>query len=392
MTSTENPPNAPSSGNPPEPWTYPTRTCRICLEEVAATVTLYPPGLPPAFQRPIVEYKNDDEYGRLIKPCHCRGGMRYIHEHCLRQSRTQGVRPGSLWKCHECGYQFNFNRLTLQRYLGSKISSGVLTVFFMLFAMFMLGFVADPILNFYTDPYDTIVGREDVWQQVNVNESKDSLSGWAEHFLKGLVSMGVLSFLRTMILNPFQWWNFRNSGFVSWRTAGRSTSGRDRAVNISWLVVAMGMLSAAYFFYQWVQAIIGRFLQNIGNNIVDTQLPGDDDDLKPPSGWKFEESYPDIATQQTESPKPGHADGEAQPPIAPDAQSEASQPSPSGTFNAEKMDRRRPGDPRATESVATGMSSESQVREFDMPGTWDYTGYSSALDDAQSQEWSFRRL
>src|ERR1700749_760845 len=86
------------SSEAPEPQqsrTYPTRTCRVCLEEVPATVTLYPPGLPPAFQHPIIEYKNEDEYGRLVKPCHCRGGMRYIHELCLRRLRTESVRPGS---------------------------------------------------------------------------------------------------------------------------------------------------------------------------------------------------------------------------------------------------------------------------------------------------------
>ena len=108
----------PTDGEPTPTWTYPTRVCRICLEDVVPTVTMYPPGLPPAFQRPVVEYKNDDEYGRLIKPCKCRGRMRYIHEMCLKRSRTDSVRPGSLWKCHQCGYQFNFKRLTLQRYLG----------------------------------------------------------------------------------------------------------------------------------------------------------------------------------------------------------------------------------------------------------------------------------
>ncbi|KIX96339.1 uncharacterized protein Z520_08117 [Fonsecaea multimorphosa CBS 102226] len=361
MASTEDPQkHAPSNGDAPEPaqsWTYPTRTCRLCLEEVPATVTLYPPGLPPAFQRPVVEYKNEDEYGRLIKPCHCRGGMRYIHELCLRRSRTEGVRPGSLWKCHECGYQFNFNRLTVQKYLGSRTASGALTAFVMLVIVFLLGFIADPILNLYTDPYETIVGHEDVWQAVDVNDSKGSLSGWAQHFTKGLVSMGVLSFLRTMILNPFQWWNLRNTGLVTGRVSGRSATGRDRAVNISWIVVAMGILSASYFFYQWVQTIIGKSLQRIGNNIVDTQLPGDDDDIKPPPGFKFENSQP-----VDNSPEAGpHQDDNLQ--------------------------------TNQHEEIAKGEDSDDPpIQPAVMPGTWESRGYSSALDDAQRQGWSFRGL
>ncbi|KIX05473.1 uncharacterized protein Z518_06345 [Rhinocladiella mackenziei CBS 650.93] len=385
MTSTGNTsrntdPNATQAEAPPS-WTYPTRTCRLCLEDVPATVTLYPPGVPPAFQRPIVEYKNDDEYGRLIKPCHCRGGMRYIHELCLRRSRTEGVRPGSLWKCHECGYQFNFNRLTLQKYLGSKTCSGILTILVMLIVMFVLGFVADPILNLYTDPYETIVGHEDFWREVDVNESKDNLSGWARHFVKGLVSMGVLSFLRTMILNPFQWWNLRNTGLVTSRVSGRSTTGRDRAVNISWIVVVMGILSASYLFYQWVQLIIGQSLQRIGNNIVDTQLPGDDDDLQPPPGFKFEESYPNVAGSQASLADHDRLN-KAQ---AKDSQQGVdtldSEPQKHGLSHRSSPEHARNGDRK-----------ETPARQHPMPGTWEPTGYSSALDDAQSQGWSFGRL
>ena len=126
MTSTEeSTSDVPMDDTPSEseqPWTYPTRLCRVCLEEVPASVTLYPPGLPVAFQRPVVEYKNDDEYGRLVKPCHCRGGMRYIHDLCLRRLRNESARAGSLWKCHQCGYKFNFNRLAQSKaHLDSKL-------------------------------------------------------------------------------------------------------------------------------------------------------------------------------------------------------------------------------------------------------------------------------
>lgn len=352
---TTSPRGTPPESEPEQSWSYPTRTCRVCLEEVPATVTLYPPGLPPAFQRPIVEYKNEDEYGRLVKPCRCRGGMRYIHELCLRRLRTESVRPGSLWKCHQCGYKFNFNRLTVQRYLDSKFSSGILTVLVMLVIMFLLGFVADPILNLYADPYETIVGHEDVWQTVTVNDPRGSLSGWAQHFTKGMVSMGLLSFLRTMILNPFQWWNLRNTGFVASRVSGRSATGRDRAINISWIAVAMGILSASYFFYKWVQTIIGKSLQRIGNNIVDTQLPGDDDDLKPPPGWKFESSYPEAANSGISTQPPD------------------SVPENNGTPKEQ------------------AVGAESGGRNT-MPGTWESTSYSSALDHDQDEGWSFRRL
>lgn len=292
---------------PPDPypgWTYPTRMCRICREDVIPNVTMYPPGIPLKYQRPVVEYRNDDEYGRLIRPCKCVGSMRYIHELCLQRSRTEGVRPGSLWKCPTCGYQFNFRRLSLQRYLGNKLFTSMLTICVMIMIMFFLGFVADPIINLYVDPYDTIVGNEPYWSEVDVVRRSDSVSGWSLHFTKGLISMGLVGFLKTAFLNPFNFLNIRGTGFVSTRRATANT-GRDRAVNVSWIAVAIGITSAFYFFYKWVQTIIKHTLQRIGNHVVDTSLPGDDDDLRPPPDWKPEKSEPseEAAKSSTVSPE-----------------------------------------------------------------------------------------
>ncbi|ETN44878.1 uncharacterized protein HMPREF1541_09753 [Cyphellophora europaea CBS 101466] len=377
------PPLEPTPTVDPEPsiepypgWTYPTRMCRICREDVVATVTMYPPGLPLKYQRPVVEYKNEDEYGRLIRPCKCRGGMRYIHELCLLRSRTEGVRAGSLWKCHECGHQFNFKRMTVQRYLGSKVSSGLLTIGVMVIIVFFLGFVADPIINLYIDPYDTIVGNEPYWSEVDVATSNGSISGWCLHFLKGVISMGLVGFLKTALLNPFNFLSPRGIGFGSYRRSGTTTTGRDRAVNVSWIAVAIGIMSAFYFFYKWVQTIIGHTLTRIGNNIVDTSLPGDDDDLKPPldyqpkpSGRKEAESAWQAAERVREAPSrptsssnqesPTKSEGPHTRPDAPDQVSEQSE----------------------VPEIAVGQRSQIGL---DM-----YRGFSSALDDAREQGWSF---
>ncbi|RMD43637.1 hypothetical protein DV735_g1491, partial [Chaetothyriales sp. CBS 134920] len=271
-------------------WTYPTRMCRICYEDVVPTVTMYPPGLPPALQRPHVEYVSEDEnYGRLIKPCKCRGGMRYIHEHCLLRLRTESTRPGSLWKCHQCQTAFSFRRLGLQRYLGSNLVSGLLAVVFMLIVMFFLGFVADPVVDLYLNPYDTLVGHDYYWNEPEMYEvdEEEAVSAWSVHFLKGMISMGVVGLLKTALMNPVHWWNFRISSWSSARGRGRMMTGQSRTANISWIAVLIGILSAFWFFYKWTQKIVNMTLQRIGNNIVNTQLPGDDDDLKPPPGFKY---------------------------------------------------------------------------------------------------------
>jgi len=367
-------------------WTYPTRFCRICREDVPATVTMYPPGIPMQFQTPIVEYRNDDEYGRLIKPCHCRGSLRYIHELCLLRSRTENRRAGSMWKCHECGYQFNFKRLAIQRYLSNWYFVSVLTVLFMVGVVFILGFVADPIINIYLDPYDSLMGHESIWDELEVRAVMESpVSQWSQHFAKGFISMGLVGFLKTLFLNPFQWVNLRFGGSLS---SARGTTGRDRAVNISWIAIVIGVCSAFAFFYKFVQAIIQRSLQRIGNNIVDTQLPGDDDDLKPPPGWKHrssKEPQSSTAQQQTSGTNPiteHKTSAEEHVEVVPQ---QSRKPSYSGA--GEEAVNDQPTEVRQNEG---GQHSSIRL----MSGSWIDVGGDddNALSGVHRQGWSFSNL
>jgi hypothetical protein len=112
--------------------------------------------------------------------------------------------------------------------------------------MFLLGFVADPIINLYLDPYTTVssvpltklgvISR----QPIVVNNEP---STWFEHFLKGLASLGLLSFVKVLwMLGPTSWWNLRGSGLIG-GGGGRAPggSGRDRLASISWIVVVIGV-------------------------------------------------------------------------------------------------------------------------------------------------------
>lgn len=321
MESAESPnPSANKPQEEPPVWTYPTRFCRICREDVPATVTMYPPGLPMQFQKAVVEYKNEDEYGRLVKPCMCRGSLRYIHELCLMRSRTENSRSGSLWKCHECKHEFNFNKLKIHAFLSSRITIAVLTVAIMVFIVFVLGFIADPIINIYMSPYDSLRGRESIWEELEIRSDAEApVSFWAQHFTKGLISMGLVGFLKTLFLNPFQWINIRLGGGGWSSSHARATTGRDRAVNISWIAVVIGVCSAFVFFYRWMQAVVQRQLTRLGNNIVDTQLPGDDDDLKPPPGWKpsapvaKENVEPKASEEQASAQQPSEGETSSKP-------------------------------------------------------------------------------
>ena len=128
-------------------------------------------------------------------------------------------------------------------WISSKSTQVLLTVFIFFITMFLLGFVADPIINFYLDPYTTIssvpMSRPDF--KVKPPFAGDDEFSWIEHFVKGLASLGLLGFVKVLFaMSPWQWFNLRGSGLMS-GSARAGTSGRDRLASISWIVVLVGV-------------------------------------------------------------------------------------------------------------------------------------------------------
>ena len=232
---------------------WPPRTCRICLEVV--NPTFHPPSehLPESLQgRPSVSYVSEDpESGRLLRPCKCKGSSKYVHEGCLQQWRHAD--PNSkrnYWQCPTCGFRYRLERMNWGRWISSTVAQIGLTIAIFIMAMFLLGFVADPIINLYFDPYSAL--STDPLSKINTKIepvlSDDDVPSWAEHFLKGLASLGLLGFVKFLFaLSPWQWWNLRSSGIVS---GGRAHSGRDRLANLSWVVVVLGVAT-----FLWVSLL-----------------------------------------------------------------------------------------------------------------------------------------
>jgi hypothetical protein len=138
------------------------------------------------------------------------------------------------------------------RWITSALAQLVLTFSILLFTIFALGFVADPIINLYLDPVDTIIGSE-FWESTHVLDlpDLDEDTTWIEHFLKGLASLGVLSVIKAFVaLSPWRLW-LRGSGLIS---NGGRTTGRSRVASINWLVVLFGVatfLAVCFSFYLW---------------------------------------------------------------------------------------------------------------------------------------------
>jgi hypothetical protein len=230
-----------SEGDSPQTFRrYPPRTCRICLDEVEPTFEA--PGLSTQYLggKPRVRYVSDDpELGRLMRPCKCKGTQQYVHEGCLRAWRAASPSDRNLWQCPTCKYEYRLSSLKWSRWLNSGILRLFLTATIMVFALFMLGFVADPIINLWIDPTSAVMGFvkgefEELEEILNYIPD-DEPNTWFVHFSKGLLSLGLVGFVKILIsLGPLHWWNVRVGG-------GRRGRGRDRLENISWVLVAVGV-------------------------------------------------------------------------------------------------------------------------------------------------------
>lgn len=72
-------------------------TCRICLEQ--ETVDSQDPNNP------------------LISPCHCSGGSKFVHRHCLQQWRQTAHRADAYYQCEVCKYRWEIAEIWLLRQL-----------------------------------------------------------------------------------------------------------------------------------------------------------------------------------------------------------------------------------------------------------------------------------
>lgn len=224
---------------------YGPRTCRICLETVLPTFNQPSENLPSMFQsEPNVTYESEE--GRLISPCKCKGSSRYVHEGCLQSWRHADPSYGrrNYWQCPTCSFRYRLERMAWGRWISSTAAQIFLTLGIFLLATFLLGFIADPIINLYLDPVGTVVPLGDSSSSYeHLVRDEDEPDGWAYHFVKGFASLGILGFVKYIFVSPVR--IFRVGG-GSWGGSARGNTGRDRLANISWMVVLIGIATVIY--------------------------------------------------------------------------------------------------------------------------------------------------
>jgi RING-variant domain len=232
---------------------YASRTCRICLEVVSPTFEPAPEGLSGILHPPprVIYISQDAESGRLIRPCKCKGTQRYVHEGCLQQWRyaDPGFGRRNYFECPTCKFRYRLERMRWSRWISSTATQITLTILILFTTVFILGFVADPILSLYMDPLGTLTTNPLSRVETTVPISEDERATWWEHIWKGLASLGLLGVMKVIFTSPWQWYQLRNAGLLGGARPrnGRAGNGRDRFESISWYLIAVGV-----FTFLWV--------------------------------------------------------------------------------------------------------------------------------------------
>jgi hypothetical protein len=110
----------------------------------------------------------------------------------------------------------------------------VLTGTILVMFVFVLGFVADPIINLYLDPWSYMPWNSLSRPSYGYYDIDDEPTTWYEHFAKGFASMGVLGFLKVIVASPFTYFRIGGGG-------RRATTGRERVEQVSWLIILIGV-------------------------------------------------------------------------------------------------------------------------------------------------------
>lgn len=229
--------------------------------------------------KPVYISPDDPELGRLVSPCKCKGSQRYVHEGCLDAWRKAGGTNTNFFTCPTCKYNYRIGRLTWARQLQSGFMQMILTAVIFMFAIFLLGFIAEPIFSLWNDPVGTIAdlledGESAGWPQpVRVRRDDGT---WAEHFFNGFMSLGIVGFAKYLVgMTPWHWW-VRSSGIMGGR--GRRGGNRNRAENISWALVVVGAISFVITVWKAVGFFSKRILKMAGDTVLDVGGEDEEDD------------------------------------------------------------------------------------------------------------------
>ncbi|KAF3922157.1 hypothetical protein ABW21_db0202272 [Orbilia brochopaga] len=238
----------------------------------------------------------DPELGRLISPCLCKGSARYVHEECLRAWRLQSANDQSFYKCPTCHFEYQFRRLKIAQVIASATVQIGITALIFLITVYVLGFVADPIINFYVNPWYAVDGgnfsfsvngftvygpsmRQRAATAAAAAAPVDEKVGLLEHMVRGMSALGLIGFAKVLVFSH---------NWIRYIIGGPRHNGRDRINQLSWIVIIWGVVNFLIFVWGYVRNWTKGLLDKIAVGVADIGSDQDDDEEEEEEGVKEE--------------------------------------------------------------------------------------------------------
>ncbi|KAJ3779133.1 hypothetical protein FB446DRAFT_678067 [Lentinula raphanica] len=264
------------------------RQCRICLEGDDA----------------------EQELGRLIRPCLCRGTISHIHVKCLQRWRTSSQNQSAFFRCGMCGYSYRFSRTRAVGIASNPVIVGCVSAFIFTLLTLLSSYITTYLLAYFQGPsgsslyiyssshwfYDPtevihdlvraalrILQDEDLELETlftpgqstastPFQASPDSKEGagflkrFIQRFVIGLPLIGASSLIHMIISLPFM------GPGVHWLTrfrGRRRNNDRDISALIIILLIMVGAARALYAVYQLTQSLTKRLLLRAEDAILE---------------------------------------------------------------------------------------------------------------------------
>jgi len=251
--------------------------------------------------------ESEQELGRLIRPCLCKGSISHVHLKCLHKWRSMSASKSAFFACPQCHYQYRFARTHIVG-IGTNpvIVGGLSGLLFTLLVMvasyittFFISAFEEPTYyhTFYSNPFD--VAQDLVTAAFRVmkdgaladiledNIQRPSTTGRAnpvapstprphpgiiarfiQRFIIGIPLVGAGSLVHMMLSVPFLapvQWLARYRGSRNRRNKGSG----DIAALIVISLLVVGALRALYKVYLFTQSITKRILLRAEDAILE---------------------------------------------------------------------------------------------------------------------------
>ncbi|KAH8835729.1 hypothetical protein DL96DRAFT_1666390 [Flagelloscypha sp. PMI_526] len=97
------------------------------------------------------EIDPDEDLGRMIRPCLCKGSIQYVHVKCLEQWRKSSPNNDSFFRCPQCHYAYRFARTRVHGIATNPIIVGTLSALLFTLLTVASSFITTGLMSLF-DP------------------------------------------------------------------------------------------------------------------------------------------------------------------------------------------------------------------------------------------------